>query len=145
MGEGNGKELEVLTIKHWYSSVMDECASCMAIGAVLLLVVMSITTMIPSLSSACLLLLTSSLSKTWEWEVRGEVYASFFAGQVHSRSSSQPAFFADQVHCDQIKTSKATQHQAMQIVKKYLILPIVVGGSCMSILNSLGGDRIIPV
>ena len=97
----------------------------MAIGAVVLLVVMSITTMIPSLSSACLLLLTSSLSKTWE--VRGEVYASFFAGQVH---------------CDQIKTSKATQHQAMQIVKKYLILPIVVGGSCMSILNSSLGEEI---
>ena len=140
MGEGNGKELEVLTIKHWYSSVMDECASCMAIGAVVLLVVMSITTMIPSLSSARLLLLTSSLSKTWE--VRGEVYASFFAGQVHSRSSSQPASFAGQVHCDQIKTSKATQHQAMQIVKKYLILPIVVGGSCMSILNSSLGEEI---
>ena len=61
MGEGNGKELEVLTIKHWYSSVMDECASCMAIGAVVLLVVMSITTMIPSLSSACLLLLPPHL------------------------------------------------------------------------------------
>ena len=106
----------------------------------MLLVVMSITTMIPSLSSACLLLLTSSLSKTWE--VRGEVYASFFAGQVHSRSSSQPASFAGQVHCDQIKTSKATQHQAMQIVKKYLILPIVVGGSCMSILNSSLGEEI---
>ena len=61
MGEGNGKEVEVLTIKHWYSSVMDECASCMAIGAVVLLVVMSITTMIPSLSSACLLLLPPHL------------------------------------------------------------------------------------